>query len=474
MYRTIIVCCLMVVWMISCKKTSVNPSTHKGSTTHFSGNSTSSFVSGKVFAVLIGINQYKVYPDGRKNWRHLRFTVRDVKGIRRVLTGPGKVPRQHIKVLYNKRASKGNIIRTLKKWLKRAGPKDTVLVYFSGHGAAGSDGISYWMAYDTPKNAVESGISQYMVNGLLSALRTERVVLMIDACQSGQGLQGTSGGNRGGIDPSVYKSKGRAILSSSMQSEYSYESGRLKHGVFSYVLMEALGGKADTNRDGIVDVLEVYQYINAQVPRLAKRLEGGQQHPVFEYKAAGVMPLSFPGVSSASVRSKKADAMRARELRWRKVQRRSLYVSCPAREVAIKEGRRPGKPSGIVLWRDPKSWNPGSVRRTGRYVGRSNPGRCIKCAMLNWLYRVKKPFVPIGMSEPLIKRRKVRAALFLEERSDKKRYRFYLLDKNKQVQFVVNTFMKSDGMQPLSTFCLVDFGHRGRGWLSRDWLRSNE
>ena len=260
------------------------------------GNVGATSYRGTVYVVLIGINKYKVHSDARKNWKHLKYTGRDVKGISRILTGPGKVPKRNIKVLTNRKASKRRIIRTLKTWLKRAGPKDTVLVYFSGHGAAGSDGISYWMAYDTPKNAVESGVGHYTLNGILATLQTSRVVLVVDACQSGQGIKGARGGDgrKGVIDPSIYQSMGRAVIASSKQNQYSYESSQLKHGIFSYVLMQALSGKGDLDKDGVVTVMEAYQYLLSKVPALAKRLEGGSQNPVIKLNSSGLIALSFP------------------------------------------------------------------------------------------------------------------------------------------------------------------------------------
>ena len=252
---------------------------------------------GTIFALLIGINKYKQHSNNQMNWRHLKYASRDIQGISRALVRAGKVPQTHIKLLTDQDASKQHILKSLKTWLGKAGPKDTVLVYFSGHGAAGSDGISYWMAYDTPRNAVESGIGHYTLNGILRGLRTQRVVLMVDACQSGQGIKGTRGGDgrKGVIDPSIYQSTGRAVIASSKQNQYSYESSQLKHGIFSYVLMQALSGKGDLDKDGVVTVMEAYQYLISKVPAFARRLENGAQHPVIKLNASGLIALSFPG-----------------------------------------------------------------------------------------------------------------------------------------------------------------------------------
>jgi hypothetical protein len=43
----------------------------------------------------------------------------------------------------------------------------------------------------------------------------------------------------------------------------------LKHGIFSYYLMQGMEGAADVNRDGKITVGEMHQYLTEQVARQA-------------------------------------------------------------------------------------------------------------------------------------------------------------------------------------------------------------
>jgi uncharacterized caspase-like protein len=70
--------------------------------------------------------------------------------------------------------------------------------------------------------------------------------------------------------------KGRVILTASGANEVSGEDDDLRHGVFTYFLLEGLRGKADTDRDSIITVDEVYRYVSREVPRAT----GQEQHPV--------------------------------------------------------------------------------------------------------------------------------------------------------------------------------------------------
>jgi uncharacterized caspase-like protein len=54
----------------------------------------------------------------------------------------------------------------------------------------------------------------------------------------------------------IARAKGRIILTASGANEVSGEDDKLKHGVFTYFLLEGLRGEADTDKDGMITVDE--------------------------------------------------------------------------------------------------------------------------------------------------------------------------------------------------------------------------
>jgi hypothetical protein len=60
---------------------------------------------------------------------------------------------------------------------------------------------------------------------------------------------------------------GRTVLTASTDDAPALEGYR-GHGVFTYALLDALG-RADTNRNGLIEVTELAAYIDAQVPELS-------------------------------------------------------------------------------------------------------------------------------------------------------------------------------------------------------------
>ena len=55
--------------------------------------------------------------------------------------------------------------------------------------------------------------------------------------------------------------------------------------------MQGLKGAAGLNRDGIVTVQELYEYVEQQVTQKSRSV-GGNQHPVMKGELEGVFPLT--------------------------------------------------------------------------------------------------------------------------------------------------------------------------------------
>ena len=256
-----------------------------------------------VYAVLIGINRYK-----DRSISRLKYTGKDVRGIYKTLTGIGRVPKKNVRILLNRQATKYAISKTLRSWLykkmRRSRGKATAIIYFSGHGWSGGN-LSYWLAYDSsaksPKHIARTAIDHESVDSWLTRLRSKRVVLFIDACNSGFAWSGTRsiGMAQKGFHKSINATQfgqGRVTIASSMQNQYSVESNKIRHGVFSYVLIEALKGKADYNKDGIVTLPEVWTHLSQNVRTLAMKLKKYPQSPVRSGPSTGAIPISFPAV----------------------------------------------------------------------------------------------------------------------------------------------------------------------------------
>lgn len=243
----------------------------------------------KAYAVIIGVAHYK--SDAIKS---LNYTVNDAKALYDVLTDPnyGGFKKENVTLLTDQDATTANIKKAIGADLKRAPEDGIAVVFFAGHGAPEGE-QTYWLTYDTdPTSLYASTLSNDDVVTMLNRINTKRVVTFIDACYSGASVT-TSKGTRAFVeDPfKAFEGAGRMTITSSDGREQSLEDAKLKHGIFTYRLLEALKGKADYNGDGMVMADEVAKYIKEHVPNDARELSH-KQDPVIVANYTGFIPIS--------------------------------------------------------------------------------------------------------------------------------------------------------------------------------------
>jgi hypothetical protein len=143
---------------------------------------------GKIWAVVVGLSRYKTV-------RSLLFGDKDALAVRDYLLNQVGVPKDNITLLTNEQATLVNLRRTLGTEVRRkAGPKDTVIIYFAGHGAPEIDATSpdedglekYLVVYDSePEDLYTTGLPMREVEVIFQRLAAERVIFIADTCFSG-------------------------------------------------------------------------------------------------------------------------------------------------------------------------------------------------------------------------------------------------------------------------------------------------
>ena len=258
------------------------------------------------WAVVIGVGQYD-----HPSIPRLKYTVADAEGIYEMLISVAGFKKEHVLLLTDKSDKKPtlkNIKWALGTFLARSARKDdTVLIFFAGHGAPETD----------PRGLERDGLAKYLIPAdaeeddlyssalpmdelqtIFGRIEAERVVAFLDACYSGAAGGRTFSARKTratGIDDlfleRLTRSKGRAIITASRPTEVSIELGELGHGLFTYYLIQGLKGAADLNRDGIISLQELYEYLEQQVTAKS-RAAGGNQHPVMKGEMEGTLPLA--------------------------------------------------------------------------------------------------------------------------------------------------------------------------------------
>ncbi|HEY2995353.1 MAG TPA: caspase family protein [Methylomirabilota bacterium] len=257
------------------------------------------------WAVVIGIGNYESPGIPR-----LKYTVADAEAIYQTLIGPGGFKKDNVLLLTDRSERKPtlrNIKWALGTFLGRSAQKDdTVMIFFAGHGAPEvdtrgleRDGLAkYLIPSDADVDDLYStALPMDELQTIFGRIEAERVVIFLDACYSGAagGRTFAAKKTRAGTVDDLFlerltRSKGRAIVTASAPAEVSIELPELGHGIFTYYLVNGLKGAADGNRDGIVSLQELYEYVEQQVSRKSRSV-GGNQHPMMKGELEGSLPL---------------------------------------------------------------------------------------------------------------------------------------------------------------------------------------
>jgi WD40 repeat protein len=232
--------------------------------------------------VLIGIDKYK------NPALNLSYAGLDAKSLEDFFTSSPvrKLFKDvHVYKLLNEGATKKNIASLFENIKAKAQQKDAILIYMAGHGdIARKEWFFIPHELATPEEedeVVKSGVSTTYITEVLKSFKSQKILVVIDACKSGGLVSGISGGIRGYEDRKVLKqlvrSTGTYVVSASTDKQYAAELKELGHGVFTYTMLEGLKSGAGDKK---VTVEGLIQYIKNRLPELTEKYRGTPQWPV--------------------------------------------------------------------------------------------------------------------------------------------------------------------------------------------------
>lgn len=194
--------------------------------------------------------------------------------------------RMEVHELYDKEATRTNIMGVLDALSIRIKPGDVFYFYYAGHGTIVDDEF-YFVPTENIRlyskaNLAKDGISATEMREKFRKIKAVKQIVLMDACQSGGAteLLATRGAMEEKAMAQLSRSAGIHVLSAAGSEQFATEYKELGHGLFTYVLLEALQGKADgAPADGVVSVYELKSYIDALVPEYSKKYKGQLQYP---------------------------------------------------------------------------------------------------------------------------------------------------------------------------------------------------
>lgn len=269
-----------------------------------------------LYVAAIGVSRYR---DGRYD---LTYADKDAGDVSAFFAGEGK-NFGHVFTLrvLDEEATKENIGK-VKSFFQRSRVDDEVVLFLAGHGVL-DEKLDYYfgtadMDFSRPS---ERGLPYEAVEDLLDRIPARKKLLLVDTCHAGEldkeetrlaARDGQQSGDAttlaksqegqvkqrrfpraeiigsrpvylsdtydllGELFADLRRGSGATVISAAGGAEYSFEGREWKNGVFTYSLLEGMrGGDADLNKDGVISVSELRDYVTRRV----QKLTGGRQRP---------------------------------------------------------------------------------------------------------------------------------------------------------------------------------------------------
>ena len=222
----------------------------------------------RLFVLAVGINRFK---DPQYN---LIYTTNDARAFIRKIKedAKGVYPEVITRLLTN--PTKKELLQGFSNLSHQILPTDAFVFYAATHGEATDD--RYWLITTEFSGSLKEdcALTSDEIMELMKRIPAQRQVMILDTCHAGA------------VDwtlADLYESRlmafsmgsGMHVLSATSSYRLANE-GYKGHGHFTYFVLKALEGDADTNHDKKITVVEMGPYVKAKV----EKVTGGKQRPI--------------------------------------------------------------------------------------------------------------------------------------------------------------------------------------------------
>lgn len=210
------------------------------------------------YLISIGIGAYR---DKRVSSR--KFASSDAEMVSNYFQTIGGVPASNVRLLQDWKALRPDIDEALMDWLPSHMNKDAVvIVYFAGQASVSSTGETFLIPYDGTVASTSRAYPLKDLEAALSRLKAKQTLFLFDGIVSRMMPDGKAKTSLPQWNPAGSSTLhvigingiGRGL-----------EDDQHRHGLFTYYLLRALRGEADTNRDGDVTLGETAAYLSQKV-----------------------------------------------------------------------------------------------------------------------------------------------------------------------------------------------------------------
>lgn len=260
--------------------------------------------SSSSFVLLsVGISEYRTSP--------LKSPAKDAQAFAELMQN--KYGFTDVTILTNSNATKSGILNALSSIQNRIRSNQTFVFFFSGHGGQIQDDNGdeednldeVLCPYDfDSSNKRASSIVDDQLNPIIQniAQKAGNVIFIFDSCFSGSATKSLKNASADLVNvrykttslTSLGAESGKkaldlkdlpnfAFIASSKGTEPSLDTyDQFGHSLFTYFLLQAMKGAADTNANGIIDTYELFRFVSSEILKLSQSYGEYLQTPVLD------------------------------------------------------------------------------------------------------------------------------------------------------------------------------------------------
>ncbi len=222
------------------------------------------------------------FPRDRDNLPELEGPRNDPAVLRDVLCDDavGLFASDNIRLVTEREMSE--IMAEVEDFLASASARDTLLLYYSGHGVLDETNELYFCARDTRTTRLaSSAVGASWVSSRIDRSAAGATVILLDCCHAGA--------FKGGAVAPPLAGAGRFVVSSVRASELASDTDARNHAsIFTSTMADGLRhGVEDLDHDGFVKLTDLYNYVYAKLSTT------GRQLPQKRFSGTGDVPMAL-------------------------------------------------------------------------------------------------------------------------------------------------------------------------------------
>ena len=225
------------------------------------------------YLLSIGVGSYR---DQQLSVR--KYAASDAEMLINYFQSLGGLPASNVRLLQDWKALRPDIDEALLDWLPPHMNKEAVvIVYFAGLATVSSSGEVFLLPYDGNATNTSRSYPLKDLEAALARLKAKHTIFLFDGMVARLG-----GESRAKSAVPQWSPAGNSTLHMIASNGIGriIEDDKHKHGLFTYYLLRAMRGEADSNHDGEVTLGETVLYLTQKVLWASKTQYGQEQRPL--------------------------------------------------------------------------------------------------------------------------------------------------------------------------------------------------